>query len=210
MTIDKQKLKALAEAATQSHGARQVEIDHNGVHVIGDGSWKILSAWHTPDGKGAQNAEFVAAASPATVLTLLAEIDGLHDQHGRDSGELRKLCNARDSARRERDQLKAENEDYKSGQERYEQIIEDLKAEIEALRKDAELLALGRAKLAGAMSRLRAKHNDWTAPEALPAAELVWCACGDGFPPNSYGAGFMDANNGICWSCDAAKAVSHD
>lgn len=110
MTIDKQKLKALAEAATQSHGARQVEIDHNGVHVIGDGSWKILSAWHTPDGKGAQNAEFVAAASPATVLTLLAEIDGLHDQHGRDSGELRKLCNARDSARRERDQLKAENE----------------------------------------------------------------------------------------------------
>lgn len=135
MTIDKQKLKALAEAATQSHGARQVEIDHNGVHVIGDGSWKILSAWHTPDGKGAQNAEFVAAASPATVLTLLAEIDGLHDQHGRDSGELRKLCNARDSARRERDQLKAENEDYKSGQERYEQIIEDLKAENEALRK---------------------------------------------------------------------------
>ena len=110
MTIDKQKLKALAEAATQSHGARQVEIDHNGVHVIGEGSWKILSAWHTPDGKGAQNAEFVAAASPATVLTLLAEIDGLHDQHGRDSGELRKICNARDSARRERDQLKAENE----------------------------------------------------------------------------------------------------
>lgn len=87
---------------------------------------------------------------------------------------------------------------------------DQLKAENEALRKDAELLALGRAKLAGAMSRLRAKHNDWTAPEALPAAELVWCACGDGFPPNSYGAGFMDANNGICWSCDAAKAVSHD
>ncbi|EKT4497194.1 hypothetical protein QEM27_005001 [Pseudomonas putida] len=86
---------------------------------------------------------------------------------------------------------------------------DQLKAEIEALRKDAELLALGRAKLAGAMSRLRAKHNDWTAPEALPAAELVWCACGDGFPPNSYGAGFMDANNGICWSCDAAKEANH-
>ncbi len=57
------ELKALAEAATQSHGARRVEVDHNGVHVIGDGSWKILSAWHTPDGKGAQNAEFAAAAS---------------------------------------------------------------------------------------------------------------------------------------------------
>lgn len=77
MSMDKQKLKALAEAATQSHGARRVEVDHNGVHVIGDGSWKILSAWHTPDGKGAQNAEFAAAASPATVLALLAEIDQL-------------------------------------------------------------------------------------------------------------------------------------
>ncbi|CAB5577502.1 Uncharacterised protein [Pseudomonas putida] len=71
------ELKALAEAATQSHGAWRVEVDHNGVHVIGDGSWKILSAWHTPDGKGAQNAEFAAAASPATVLALLAEIDQL-------------------------------------------------------------------------------------------------------------------------------------
>lgn len=77
MTIDKAKLKALAEAATQSHGARRVEVDHNGVHVVGDGSWKILSAWHTPDGKGAQNAEFAAAASPVTVLALLAEIDQL-------------------------------------------------------------------------------------------------------------------------------------
>ena len=71
------ELKALAEAATQSHGARRVEVDHNGVHVIGDGSWKILSAWHTPDGKGAQNAEFAAAASPVTILALLAEIDQL-------------------------------------------------------------------------------------------------------------------------------------
>lgn len=90
--------------------------------------------------------------------------------------------------------------------EAYDQI----KAENEALRKDAELIAAGRAKLAGAMSRLRAKHNDWAAPESLPAAELVWCACGDGFPPNSYGAGFMDANNGVCWSCDAAKEAGHD
>ncbi|HFQ8053056.1 TPA: hypothetical protein ACHTCR_004933 [Pseudomonas putida] len=133
----------------------------------------------------------------------------VHDITGEWRGECDCLSAQLINANRERDQLKAENEDYKSGQERYEQIIEDLKAEIEALRKDAELLALGRAKLAGAMSRLRAKHNDWTAPEALPAAELVWCACGDGFPPNSYGAGFMDANNGICWSCDAAKEANH-
>ena len=103
MTIDKAKLKALAEAATQSHGARRVEVDHNGVHVIGDGSWKILSAWHTPDGKGAQNAEFAAAASPATILALLAEIESaetrLHD--------VAALCA---TVEQERDQLKAENE----------------------------------------------------------------------------------------------------
>lgn len=131
MTIDKEKLRALAEAATQNHGARRVEFDHNGVHVIGDGSWKILSAWRTPDGKGAHNAEFAAAASPVTVLALLAEIEStetrLHD--------VAVLCA---TVEQERDQLKAENEDYKSGQERYEQIIEDLKAENEALRKDAE------------------------------------------------------------------------
>ncbi|AFV50675.1 hypothetical protein G169_gp62 [Pseudomonas phage AF] len=77
MSIDKEKLKALALAATQNHGPRRVEVDHNGVHVIGDGSGKILSAWHTSDGKGMQNAEFAAAASPATVLALLAEIEEL-------------------------------------------------------------------------------------------------------------------------------------
>lgn len=47
--------------------------------------------------------------APDVVLTLLAEIEGLHAQHGRDSGELRKLCSARDYARRQRDQLKSEN-----------------------------------------------------------------------------------------------------
>lgn len=88
MTIDKQKLKALAEAATQSHGARRVEVDPNGVHVIGDGSWKILSAWHTPDGKGALNAEFAAAASPATVLALLAEIERLAASRSKKEREL--------------------------------------------------------------------------------------------------------------------------
>lgn len=127
MTIDKQKLKALAEAATQSHGARRVEVDPNGVHVIGDGSWKILSAWHTPDGKGSQNAEFAAATSPATVLALLAEIERLeakvrlagvaaevtvHQEVGR--AVTRELVLAY-----ERDQLKAENEVLRKDAERY-------------------------------------------------------------------------------------------
>lgn len=56
------------------------------------------------------NAEFIAANNPKTVLALLDEIDGLLAQHGRDSSELRALCQARDDARKERDRLKAENE----------------------------------------------------------------------------------------------------
>lgn len=33
---------------------------------------------------------------------------------------------------------------------------------------------------------------------------IIWCACGDGHAVNSYGAGFMDANEGVCANCDAA------
>ena len=34
---------------------------------------------------------------------------------------------------------------------------------------------------------------------------IIWCACGDGHAVNSYGAGFMDANDGVCENCDAAN-----
>lgn len=150
MNIDKQKLKALAEAATQSHGARRVEVDHNGVHVIGDGSWKILSAWHTPEGKGSQNAEFAAAASPATVLALLAENDMLAAQrlmHVRLNLSLRArrkvwvaACEKAEDelldALAERDQLKAENEALRDGANF--RAIQSLRADCDALRKDAE------------------------------------------------------------------------
>lgn len=132
------ELKALAEAATQSHGARRVEVDHNGVHVIGDGSWKILSAWHTPDGKGAQNAEFAAAASPDTVLALLAEIDRLVRKNNNQAESIREyqdLTMGGDVSlgmlkadlrvtSGERDQLKAENEALRKDAERYQFIRE--------------------------------------------------------------------------------------
>ncbi|MGK8182923.1 hypothetical protein ACRS2I_33380 [Pseudomonas aeruginosa] len=60
----------------------------------------ISSAWEL----------FDSAANPKTILAMLDEIDGLLAQHGRDSSELRALCQARDDARKERDRLKAENE----------------------------------------------------------------------------------------------------
>ena len=74
----------------------------------------------------------------------------------------------------ERDQFKAENAGLKTGYEAYERVNAELKAEVEALRK------LG------------------------PSKEIIWCACGDGHAVNSYGAGFMDANEGVCANCDAA------
>lgn len=48
--------------------------------------------------------------APDVVLGLIYEVEGLRAQHGRDSAELRSLCQARDDARKERDQLKAEVE----------------------------------------------------------------------------------------------------
>lgn len=68
----------------------------------------------------------------------------------------------------------AENAGLKTGYEAYERVNAELKAECEALRK----------------------HQ--------PSTEVIWCACGDGYPANSYGAGFMDANKGVCANCDAA------
>ena len=73
-----------------------------------------------------------------------------------------------------RDQLRAEVAGLRTGYEAYERVNAELKAEVEALRK------LG------------------------PSKEIIWCACGDGHAANSYGAGFMDANGGVCANCDAA------
>lgn len=87
---------------------------------------------------------------------------------------IKKLIKDGGRAARERDQLRAEIAGLKTGYEAYERVKAELKAEVGALRK------LG------------------------PSKEIIWCACGDGYPVNSYGAGFMDANNGVCANCDAA------
>lgn len=75
--------------------------------------------------------DFESAANPAAVLALIAEVEGFRAQHGRDSAELRSLCQARDDARKDRDQLKAEV--ARSTEREIMQL-----AEIEVLRKDAE------------------------------------------------------------------------
>ena len=64
----------------------------------------------------------------------------------------------------ERDQLSAEVAGLRTGYEAYEQVNGELKAE-------NELLGSSRAKLAGELSRLRAKHKDWTVDAALGQGE---------------------------------------
>ncbi len=71
--------------------------------------------------------------------------------------------------------LRAEVAGLRTGYEACERVNAELKAEVEGLRK------LG------------------------PSKEIIWCACGDGYPVNSHGAGFMDANNGVCANCDSAN-----
>lgn len=46
--------------------------------------------------------------APAAILALLAEIEGLHTQHGRDSAALRRLCQARDDLKRKLRHLQGE------------------------------------------------------------------------------------------------------
>ncbi|MEB3843966.1 hypothetical protein [Pseudomonas guariconensis] len=142
MTIDKAKLKALAEAMLR---------DEQGAELSDEEVRGFPEAVRS----------YEAMTAPSAVLALLAEIERL----AADEQEATALCSRLSDLLRdvalavrgpeeplkrhgfadlpsrvkavvaERDQLKAENEDYKSGQERYEQIIEDLKADNEALRK---------------------------------------------------------------------------
>lgn len=121
MTIDKAKLKALAQAVADLEDIPEREDEH--AEAV-DALWLHMHCH--------------------TILGLLAEIEGLHAQHGRDSGELRKLCSARDSARRQRDQLKAElgkvEKDRSACWAEFKvqgRRLDELKAENEALRKDA-------------------------------------------------------------------------
>lgn len=103
---DHSELNRLAEAATP--GPWAYDVSYVCPARTEDGTtyvelWRSIADCHQPE-----NTKFIAAANPAVVLALIAEVEGLRAQHGRDSAELRSLCQARDDARKERDQLKAE------------------------------------------------------------------------------------------------------
>lgn len=98
MTIDKQKLKALAEAATGD-----VWIVNGKQSVRGAGGEYIAKTnWRN----GISNAEFIAAVSPTTILALIAEIERLEATKGDPAGSFDKHM----EYMRENNHLKAENE----------------------------------------------------------------------------------------------------
>ena len=105
---DHSELKRLAEAATPGPWVKTVD----GVMPEGE-KFGIFGNFGANNGEA--NREFIAAANPAAVLSLIAEVDDLRAQHGRDSAELRSLCQARDDARKERDNLKSELARLRSG-----------------------------------------------------------------------------------------------
>lgn len=117
MSVDKEKLKSLAEAAIS-------ELNECGKR------WPQDDDWFEPE-LCSDEMRYVKAASPDTVLALLAEIDrlkrALQEEEGRtnmSSRAHRVVSDKRDSVERERDQLKAENEALRKDAERYRWLRE--------------------------------------------------------------------------------------
>ena len=205
---DNKNLKALCEAAPTGPWL----VENDSLYFKDDGYTRHLldaDAGHDVEDEAFYAAlKFIAAANPVAVLALIAENEelgrylctcrdcggegALHTGDWHSYGHMEppepvmEKCGECDGTGllgevqdlyqviTERDQLCAEVAGLRTGYEAYERVNAELKAEVGALRK------LG------------------------PSKEIIWCACGDGYPVNSYGAGFMDANNGVCANCDAA------
>lgn len=91
---------------------------------IGEDDWYTACCFDKPK-FSVLDAEFIAKCEPGSVLALIAEVEGLRVQHGRDSAELRSLCQARDDARKERGQLKAKVEALHKDADRFRFIEQD-------------------------------------------------------------------------------------
>lgn len=170
---DHSELRRLAEAATPQNFDSAEEKSGNGhiecPHCNGQGEVELEADYLNYDSAaiGVQfygiGSEFGAAeayyraANPAAVLGLISKVDGLYAQHGRDSAELRSLCEARDDARKERDQLKAEN----AALQQRLTVAEQRAGELEGLLRECQP-ALDKAG-----------YSTWQIDEALKPAEEV-------------------------------------
>lgn len=113
MTIDKAKLKALAEAALIGNW-----FEAGDIRYCDDKTGEIHGLHH-------DDSRLIAAASPQTILALLAEIDRLERKNNNQSETIKKYHDhfgGGDSILRivaERGHLKAENEALRKDAERY-------------------------------------------------------------------------------------------
>ncbi|MFJ1336780.1 ead/Ea22-like family protein [Pseudomonas caricapapayae] len=141
MTIDKQKLKALAEAAT--HGERKLwdaeNISPQGIdaipvaipsqmvvlcHVFG--SFNPMMDSYVGAASYRKDADFIAAAGPDTVLALLAEIEslsGCDKAYAEVWEKARDLQGEIDDVVAKRDQLKAENEALRKDADGWKSVL---------------------------------------------------------------------------------------
>lgn len=120
--------------------------------------------------------QFHEEVSPETVLALIADLD--EARNGMKHSCAIRLKKQIEQLEKERDQLKAENErlveDYDKAWRHDlndKNNIQALAAEVARLSAENEALASSRAKLAGELSRLRAKHKDWSVSAALGQGE---------------------------------------
>lgn len=134
MTIDKEKLKALAEAATPGRHYDRLESAGGGIkyECAGDDGSLVLKVDHKNNefgfvgDRGEADEAFFLACSPAAVLALLAEIERLSPPAGQVSYQQQMEA-----------WKSASSQDLRARGELMIQV-DELKAENEALRKDAE------------------------------------------------------------------------
>lgn len=115
---DYSELKRLAEAATPGRIHDRLDSCGGGLKYTcsGDDGSVVLKVDHKNDYFGfignnrVADEAFFLKCTPAAVLALIAEAEGLRAQHGRDGEELRRLCQTRDDARKESNQLRVEVE----------------------------------------------------------------------------------------------------
>lgn len=118
MSIDKEKLKALAEAATPGpwrygKNADDVVADHPAGHADDPHGIDYYGGHLVAESIAASNRAFIAAANPAAVLALIAENERLHkliSWQGDANSEVTISAGQLMKHMDERDQLKAENE----------------------------------------------------------------------------------------------------
>ncbi|MGG4659126.1 ead/Ea22-like family protein [Pseudomonas vlassakiae] len=123
MTIDKEKLKALAEAATPGRHYDRLESAGGGIkyECAGDDGSLVLKVDHKNNefgfvgDRGEADEAFFLACSPAAVLALLAEIERLESAKGDPVGSFDKHM----EYMQENIRLKAENEALRKDAERY-------------------------------------------------------------------------------------------